>query len=156
MPEGPWIHTLSDDRHPAGRHTVIDGMMEVFGDRIAKISQIDRRAWIGGLPRSTAVVVVVEFSRGRYPVRRIGNQHPFRSRRVNVIRLTRHVRASQPSPTLNPDRTAVASSPLPRFHLEIRREAWNTTPARSHEILQADHQPAARARKGQYGSGVRE
>lgn len=34
-------------------------MMEVFGDRIAKISQIDRRAWIGGLPLSTFVVVVV-------------------------------------------------------------------------------------------------
>lgn len=35
-----WTRTLSDDRHPAGRHTVIDGMMEVFGDWITKISQI--------------------------------------------------------------------------------------------------------------------
>jgi len=53
------IHTLSDDRHPAGRHTVIDGMMEVFGDRIAKISQIDRRAWTGESPLSNVVVVVI-------------------------------------------------------------------------------------------------
>lgn len=36
------IHTLSNDRHPAGRHSVFDGMMEVFGDWISKISQIDR------------------------------------------------------------------------------------------------------------------
>ena len=34
-------------------------MMEAFGDRIAKISQIDRRAWINGLPLSTVIVVVV-------------------------------------------------------------------------------------------------
>lgn len=36
------IRTLSNDRHPAGRHSVFDGMMEVFGDWISKISQIDR------------------------------------------------------------------------------------------------------------------
>jgi len=56
---GSRIRTLSDNRHPAGRHTVIDGMMEVFGDRIAKISQIGRRTWVGGSPLSTVVVVVV-------------------------------------------------------------------------------------------------
>ena len=36
------LRTLSNDRHPAGRHSVFDGMMEVFGDWISKISQIDR------------------------------------------------------------------------------------------------------------------
>lgn len=51
--------TLSNDRHPAGRHTVIDGMMEVFGDRISKISQIGRR---GTGCRSRRPVPVFEFS----------------------------------------------------------------------------------------------
>jgi hypothetical protein len=74
---GSRIRTLSDDRHPAGRHTVIDGMMEVFGDRSAKISQIGRRAWNGGPPPSSNVVAASRpsssrFSRARYPVRRIG------------------------------------------------------------------------------------
>lgn len=53
------IRTLSNDRHPAGRLTVIDGMMEVFGDWISKISQIGRR---GTGCRSWRPVPVVEFS----------------------------------------------------------------------------------------------
>lgn len=40
--ECEFTRTLSNDRHPAGRHSVFDGMMEVFGDWISKISQIDR------------------------------------------------------------------------------------------------------------------
>lgn len=40
--EYEFTRTLSNDRHPAGRHSVFDGMMEVFGDWISKISQIDR------------------------------------------------------------------------------------------------------------------
>lgn len=37
--------TLSNDRHPAGPHSVIGGMMEVFGDCVAKISQ--NAGWAG-------------------------------------------------------------------------------------------------------------